>query len=133
MYLATKLLRTYTMQVEALQHYRGKGQQKIRVEHVHVHSGGQAIVGAIHGVGCLETTRNKPVHQAPSRMNQGSQCGARTRSGKPCRSPVVRESAAVGCMAAPLEAARHRATAMRSRMAYIPRKLSRRGKRFEPC
>ena len=38
--LATKLLRTYTMQVEALQRYRGKGQQKVRVEHVHIHSGG---------------------------------------------------------------------------------------------
>lgn len=45
--LAVKLLRTYTMQVEALQRYRGKGQQKVTVEHVHVHAGGQAIVGAI--------------------------------------------------------------------------------------
>jgi hypothetical protein len=45
--LAIKLLRTYAMQVEALQRYRGKGQQKVTVEHVHVHSGGQAIVGAV--------------------------------------------------------------------------------------
>jgi len=45
--LATKLLRTFTMQVEALQRYRGKGQQKVTVEHVHVHSGGRAIVGAV--------------------------------------------------------------------------------------
>ena len=45
--LAVKLLRTFTMQVETLQHYRGKGQQKVTVEHVHVHSGGQAIVGAV--------------------------------------------------------------------------------------
>src|SRR5215471_5865777 len=44
--LAVKLLRTFTMQVEALQRYRGKGQQKVTVEHVHVHAGGQAIVGA---------------------------------------------------------------------------------------
>jgi len=27
--------------------YRGKAQQKVTVEHVHVHSGGQAIVGAV--------------------------------------------------------------------------------------
>ena len=47
--LATKLLRTYAMQVEALQRYRGKGQQKVTVEHVHVHSGGQAIVGTVQG------------------------------------------------------------------------------------
>jgi hypothetical protein len=26
-----------------LQRYRGKGQQKVTVEHVHVHTGGQAI------------------------------------------------------------------------------------------
>ena len=46
--LAVKLLRTYAMQVEALQRYRGKGQQKVTVEHVHVNAGGQAIVGAVH-------------------------------------------------------------------------------------
>jgi len=46
-YLAVKLLRTFAAQVEALQRYRGKGQQHIRVEHVDVHAGGQAIVGAV--------------------------------------------------------------------------------------
>jgi hypothetical protein len=45
--LAVKLLRTYAIQLEALARYRGKGQQTVRVEHVHVHSGGQAIVGAV--------------------------------------------------------------------------------------
>jgi hypothetical protein len=45
--LAVKLLRTFAAQVEALQRYRGKGQQHIRVEHVDVHAGGQAIVGAV--------------------------------------------------------------------------------------
>jgi hypothetical protein len=45
--LAVKLLRTFAAQIEALQRYRGKGQQKVTVEHVHVNAGGQAIVGAI--------------------------------------------------------------------------------------
>ena len=45
--LAVKLLRTFAAQTEALQRYRGKGQQKLTVEHVHVHTGGQAIVGSI--------------------------------------------------------------------------------------
>jgi hypothetical protein len=45
--LAVKLLRTFTAQVEALQRYRGKGQQKVTVEHVHVNAGGQAIVGVV--------------------------------------------------------------------------------------
>lgn len=49
--LAVKLLRTYTAQLEALNRYRGKGQQKVTVEHVHVHNGGQAIVGAVAGPG----------------------------------------------------------------------------------
>jgi len=45
--LAVKLLRTYAAQTESLQRYRGKGQQKVTVEHVHVHTGGQAIVGSV--------------------------------------------------------------------------------------
>ena len=49
--LATKLNRTFVAQVEALAKLRGKGQQKITVEHVHVESGGQAIVGNVAGVG----------------------------------------------------------------------------------
>ena len=42
---ATRLLRSFREHVEALQRYRGKGQQRVTVEHVHVHQGGQAIVG----------------------------------------------------------------------------------------
>jgi hypothetical protein len=49
--LAVKLLRTFTSQMEALQRYRGKGQQKVTVEHVHVNAGGQAIVGVVHAPG----------------------------------------------------------------------------------
>ncbi len=45
--LAIKLMRTFTAQIEALNRYRGKGQQKMTVEHVHVHAGGQAIVGNV--------------------------------------------------------------------------------------
>jgi len=44
---ATKMLRTFTVQMEALKRYRTGGQQKVIVEHVHVTAGGQAIVGAV--------------------------------------------------------------------------------------
>ena len=44
---ANKLIRSYTMQMEALNRYRGKGQQKMTVEHVHINSGGQAIIGNV--------------------------------------------------------------------------------------
>ena len=43
-----KLARTYTAQMEALRKHRNGGQQKVMVEHVHVHPGGQAIVGDVH-------------------------------------------------------------------------------------
>jgi hypothetical protein len=44
---ANKLSRTWTTLLEALNRHRGKGQQKVTVEHVHVHSGGQAVVGMV--------------------------------------------------------------------------------------
>jgi hypothetical protein len=44
---ADRLLRTFAMQVEALKKYRSKGEQHCTVEHVHVHSGGEAVVGAV--------------------------------------------------------------------------------------
>jgi hypothetical protein len=43
-----RLSRTYAAQMEALKRYRTGGQQRVTVEHVHVHQGGQAIVGAVH-------------------------------------------------------------------------------------
>lgn len=46
--LATKLLRTYTTQIEALSKLRRGGAQKVTVEHVHVYEGGQAIVGNVN-------------------------------------------------------------------------------------
>jgi hypothetical protein len=42
-----KLARTYTMQLEAQKRYRSGGEQTVRVEHVTVNEGGQAIVGNV--------------------------------------------------------------------------------------
>jgi len=61
--IAIKLMRTYTAQMEALNRYRGKGQQKMTVEHVHVYSGGQAIVGQVSnrkGGGAVTKTGEQP-------------------------------------------------------------------------
>jgi hypothetical protein len=45
---ANKLTRSYAQLMQALDKHRGKAtQQKVTVEHVHVHEGGQAIVGAV--------------------------------------------------------------------------------------
>ena len=48
---ANKLSRTYATLLEALNRHRGKGQQKVVVEHVHVHPGGQAVVGVVETPG----------------------------------------------------------------------------------
>jgi hypothetical protein len=42
-----KLARTFASQVEALKRYRSRGDQTVRVEHVTVNEGGQAIVGNV--------------------------------------------------------------------------------------
>ena len=55
-----KLARTFATQMEALNRCRGKGQQKMAVEHVHVHDGGQAIVGQVaQGGGATEKDKGQ--------------------------------------------------------------------------
>ena len=45
---AYRLMNIFLRQVETLEKYRGKSsQQKVIVEHVHIHEGGQAVVGHI--------------------------------------------------------------------------------------
>jgi hypothetical protein len=48
---ATKLMRTFTAQVETLKRYRIGGKQTIHVHRVNVNEGGQAVVGNIKGGG----------------------------------------------------------------------------------
>ena len=40
-------MRTYVTQVETLRRLRHGGSQYVRVEHVHVNEGGQAIIGNV--------------------------------------------------------------------------------------
>ena len=62
---ANKLVRSYVTLMEALNRHRGKGQQKVTVEHVHVHQGGQAIVGAVNqGGGASSKLEDQPVASA---------------------------------------------------------------------
>jgi len=69
--LATKFQRTMTLQIEALAKLRGKGQQTVRVEHVNVQPGGQAIVGDVHYY---------PDRGEGRRRKLGKQCHATARS-----------------------------------------------------
>jgi hypothetical protein len=48
---ASKFMRLYLEQADAMQRLQGKtGQQKVTVEYVNVHAGGQAIVGTVNPV-----------------------------------------------------------------------------------
>jgi hypothetical protein len=80
---ANKLSRTYTTLLEALNRYRGKGAQKVTVEHVHIHGGGQAIVGNVEapGGGFPSKSKDQPhaIANAP---------GAAMRSTDTTREPV---------------------------------------------
>jgi hypothetical protein len=57
---ANKLSRTHATLLEALNRHRGKGQQRVTVERVHVHEGGQAIVGNVEGGGVRTKSENQP-------------------------------------------------------------------------
>ena len=59
---ANKLSRTYAVLLDALNHHRGKGQQKVTVEHVHVHSGGQAVVGMVETPGGTPSKSEEQPH-----------------------------------------------------------------------
>jgi hypothetical protein len=59
---ANRLSRTYAMQMEALSRHRGKGQQKISVEHVHVHPGAQAVVGSVETGGGVASENQRQPH-----------------------------------------------------------------------
>jgi hypothetical protein len=94
--LAVKLSRTFTMQIEALAKLRRGGEQTVRVEHVHVHNGGQAIVGAISHPGGggspleIEVNPMQRETREPLSLRLVPRCCAKTRSGNPCQSPKVR-------------------------------------------
>ena len=60
---AARLLRAYATQVEALRRLRNGGSQTVRVEHVYVNEGGQAIIGNVRsgtaGKGTLRAVSNE--------------------------------------------------------------------------
>ena len=73
---AQKLMTLYTKQLATLDKHRGKGQQKVIVEHVNVEPGGQAIVGHVgtgqtKGTGessdAIERAVNIPLPEAKSK------------------------------------------------------------------
>jgi hypothetical protein len=73
--LATKMLRTYAAQVEALAKLRRGGEQRVIVQRVNLSEGGQAIVGNVHnrasGGGDSGENRDRP--HAPGPRSRGAE------------------------------------------------------------
>ncbi len=74
---AARLLRAYATQVEALRRLRNGNFQTVRVEHVHVNEGGQAIIGNVRsgtaGDGHATPRRQAGLSRAPVTPPQGQQ------------------------------------------------------------
>jgi hypothetical protein len=85
--LATKPLRTFTMQTEALAKLKRGGEQTVRVEHVHVYPGGQAIVGAVSTQRAQGGVADERGSQADGTIDAEPLLLrlARTRAGTPCQ------------------------------------------------
>ena len=67
--MLNKLTRTFAAQVETLKRYRSSGEQTIKVQHVTVNDGGQAIVGNVLKGGGSDEKNGKQSHEpgiAPS-------------------------------------------------------------------
>ena len=99
---ANKLSRSFATLLEALNRHRGKGQQKVTVEHVHVHAGGQAVVGMVGtpGGGYHPNSEEQPDAKGKSETSVGAlsmddaslpalRGGARTRRATLCQSPAM--------------------------------------------
>jgi hypothetical protein len=129
---ANKLCRTYVVLLDALNRHRGKGQQKVTVEHVHVHSGGQVVVGMVGpgGVGAHPKLEDQPqakqiayAPQPPVERGQSKGAGA---SRPRCR------TAGVDCTAESRRALPKGTRTRSSTAAIRPRRL-RPGGRLPRC
>ena len=112
--LATKLLRTFTGQVEALAKLRRKGEQTVRVEHVHVHPGGQAIVGQVStggpGGGGQLQNGHQPYGPSDPRAVTSSPVAALLREDAPGDGVPVARDAGEAAVPAPRRCAGKRGT-----------------------
>jgi hypothetical protein len=87
---ASKMSRTHAALVEALNRHRGKGQQKVTVEHVHAHAGGQAVVGNVEAGGGAKTKLEEQ-YCAKKLAHAPEPCGAKTRTRTLCQSPSMKK------------------------------------------
>jgi hypothetical protein len=96
--LAVKLMRAATAQMEALAKLRRGGEQTVRVEHVTVHAGGQAIVGVVGhdpgGAGAPDFSGVQPHAKPPAALTHADAPFDPLRSAHPERErvPISRDA-----------------------------------------
>jgi hypothetical protein len=88
---ANKLSRTCTELLEALNRHRGKGQQKVTVEHVHVHAGGQAVVGMVNTPGGGDQSKSQDQPHA-KQISHASQPEVWSADEERDRVPITRDA-----------------------------------------
>ena len=81
----TKLMRTFSMQVETFQRYRNKGEAQVIVQNLSVSDGGQAIVGNVTGPAHETAKKRAPVTPQVTDARQSPM----ETIGEPERAPVV--------------------------------------------
>jgi hypothetical protein len=79
---AARLLRAYTTQFEAYRRLRHGGDQYVRVEHVHINEGGQAVIGNVR-------TSERGRAEAPEKQKHHDRGETQTRSPRRERSSFV--------------------------------------------
>lgn len=91
--MTTKLLLAFAGHVELLDKLKRGGRQTVRVENVHVHAGGQAVVGQVTTGGGVRDEIERLPH-APVALPGGtaghvaSECGSEVLSQDPRREPL---------------------------------------------
>ena len=88
---ANKLSRTYATLLDALNRHRGKGQQKVTVEHGHVHAGGQAVVGVVAPPGGGDQSKSEDQPHA-KQIAHAPQLAMRSEDKERQPVPVVRDA-----------------------------------------
>ena len=86
---ANKLLRTFAAQMETLKRFRQKASQTVRVDHVHVNEGGQAIVGNVNqgGGGAQQKSEVQPHETKQPANGQGPEMRGTQSTGEALPSP----------------------------------------------
>lgn len=78
-----KLMALYAKQLDTLNKHRGKGQQKVTVEHVNVAAGGQAIVGNVNTGNRRADSQNTSIDHSPEIPFTEAVAAKKAKSKKP--------------------------------------------------